>query len=73
MMKIAIAGATGRMGRMLIETVLNSEDAQLVGALEHSSCPQLGEDPFRVDGGLGAAQADETDCRGTAGGEGGQG
>ena len=44
MMKIAIAGATGRMGKMLIEAVLNSPDAQLVGALEHSSCPQLGED-----------------------------
>ena len=44
MMKIAIAGATGRMGKMLIETVLNTADAQLVGALEHASCPQLGED-----------------------------
>ena len=44
MMKIAIAGATGRMGKMLIEAVLNTSDAQLVGALEHSSCPQLGED-----------------------------
>lgn len=43
-MKIAIAGATGRMGKMLIEAVLNSPDAQLVGALEHDSCPQLGED-----------------------------
>ena len=43
-MKIAIAGATGRMGRMLIETALNSADVQLVGALEHKSCPQLGED-----------------------------
>ena len=44
MMKIAIAGATGRMGRMLIEAVLNTPDAQLVGALEHASCPQLGDD-----------------------------
>ncbi len=44
MMKIAIAGATGRMGRMLIEAVLSSADAQLVGALEHSGCTQLGED-----------------------------
>jgi 4-hydroxy-tetrahydrodipicolinate reductase len=44
MMKIAIAGATGRMGRMLIETVLNTPDTQLVGALEHSTCPLLGED-----------------------------
>jgi len=43
-MKIAIAGATGRMGKMLIEAVLNTSDAQLIGALEHSACPQLGED-----------------------------
>lgn len=44
MMKIAIAGATGRMGKMLIEAVLSSPDTQLVGALEHDACPQLGED-----------------------------
>jgi 4-hydroxy-tetrahydrodipicolinate reductase len=44
MMKIAIAGATGRMGRMLIEAVLSCSDAELVGALEHDSCPLLGED-----------------------------
>jgi len=44
MMKIAIAGATGRMGRMLIETVFNTPDAQLVGALEHTASPRLGED-----------------------------
>lgn len=44
MMKIAIAGATGRMGKMLIEAVLNSPDAQLVGALEHESCTLIGED-----------------------------
>ncbi len=44
MMKIAIAGATGRMGRMLIEAVLNTPDAQLVGALEHTASPHLGED-----------------------------
>ena len=43
-MKIAIAGATGRMGKMLIEAVLNTPDTQLAGALEHSSCSQLGED-----------------------------
>jgi len=44
MMKIAIAGATGRMGKMLIEAVLNCTDAELVGALEHESCSLLGED-----------------------------
>ena len=43
-MKIAIAGATGRMGKMLIEAVLNCTDAELVGALEHDSCTLLGED-----------------------------
>ena len=43
-MKIAIAGATGRMGKMLIEAVLNYPDAELVGALEHDSCPLIGQD-----------------------------
>ena len=43
-MKIAIAGASGRMGRMLIEAVLQLPDATLVGALDHASCPILGED-----------------------------
>ncbi|KMQ80858.1 Dihydrodipicolinate reductase [Candidatus Burkholderia pumila] len=43
-MKIAIAGASGRMGRMLIETVLNESDAQLVGALDRAGTPQLGQD-----------------------------
>jgi 4-hydroxy-tetrahydrodipicolinate reductase len=43
-MKIAIAGASGRMGRMLIEAVLQLPDATLVGALDHASCPVLGED-----------------------------
>jgi 4-hydroxy-tetrahydrodipicolinate reductase len=43
-MKIAIAGASGRMGRMLIETVLNDPDATLSGALDRAGTPQLGED-----------------------------
>ncbi|WP_114663459.1 4-hydroxy-tetrahydrodipicolinate reductase [Polynucleobacter necessarius] len=43
-MKIAISGATGRMGKMLIEAVLNTAGAELVGALERATCPQLGED-----------------------------
>lgn len=43
-MKFAVAGATGKMGKMLIETILNDPNAQLTGALEHSSCPQLGGD-----------------------------
>ncbi|NDA17625.1 MAG: 4-hydroxy-tetrahydrodipicolinate reductase, partial [Burkholderiaceae bacterium] len=34
-MKFAVAGATGKMGKMLIETILRSPNAQLTGALEH--------------------------------------
>ncbi len=43
-MKFAVAGATGKMGKMLIETILNDPNAELTGALEHASCPQLGSD-----------------------------
>lgn len=43
-MKFAVAGATGKMGKMLIETILNDPNSQLTGALEHTSCPQLGSD-----------------------------
>lgn len=44
-LKFAIAGASGRMGRMLIETVLNTPDAQLVGALDIPGSPHLNQDP----------------------------
>jgi 4-hydroxy-tetrahydrodipicolinate reductase len=43
-MKIAIAGASGRMGHMLIETVLNDAQATLSGALDRADSPQLGQD-----------------------------
>jgi 4-hydroxy-tetrahydrodipicolinate reductase len=43
-MKIAIAGSSGRMGRMLIEAVLASDDLQLHGALDVAGCPALGQD-----------------------------
>jgi 4-hydroxy-tetrahydrodipicolinate reductase len=43
-MKIAIAGASGRMGHMLIETVLNDTEAQLVGALDVAGSPAIGRD-----------------------------
>ena len=43
-MKIAIAGASGRMGHMLIETVLNDAQATLSGALDRVDSPQLGQD-----------------------------
>jgi 4-hydroxy-tetrahydrodipicolinate reductase len=43
-MKIAIAGASGRMGRMLIEAVLDADDATLAGALDIASSSGIGTD-----------------------------
>ena len=43
-LKIAIAGASGRMGRMLIEAVLADPAAQLSGALDVTEAPGLGQD-----------------------------
>lgn len=41
---IAIAGATGRMGQMLIEAVRASDDLRLTGALDRPDSPALGQD-----------------------------
>lgn len=49
-MKIAIAGAAGRMGRTLIETVLESRDLSLAAALEASGHAQLGKDAAEAIG-----------------------
>lgn len=43
-MNVVIAGAGGRMGRMLIETVLDSQDLKLHGALDVPGSPALGQD-----------------------------
>ncbi|MEG1769479.1 MAG: 4-hydroxy-tetrahydrodipicolinate reductase [Comamonas sp.] len=42
--RIAVAGASGRMGRMLIEAIHNSEDCVLAGALDVPGSPALGID-----------------------------
>ncbi len=42
--RIAIAGAFGRMGQMLIEAVRASTDCQLVGALDLAGSPAIGTD-----------------------------
>ena len=44
MTRIAIAGASGRMGRMLIEAVTQSTDLQLAAALEQTGSPMVGQD-----------------------------
>ena len=43
-LRIAIAGASGRMGRMLIEAVLDAPDCALAGALDVPGHAQLGQD-----------------------------
>jgi 4-hydroxy-tetrahydrodipicolinate reductase len=43
-MKIAVAGASGRMGRMLIEAIRNEPDAKLAGALDLPGAPGIGSD-----------------------------
>jgi 4-hydroxy-tetrahydrodipicolinate reductase len=44
MIRFAIAGASGRMGRMLIETILASPGAKLAGALDIPGSAFLGKD-----------------------------
>ena len=44
MLKVAIAGSSGRMGRMLIEGVLASADCRLAGALDVAGSVALGQD-----------------------------
>lgn len=43
-MRIAIAGADGRMGRMLIEAVLQSPDLKLTVALDRTGSAAIGQD-----------------------------
>jgi 4-hydroxy-tetrahydrodipicolinate reductase len=43
-MKIAVAGASGRMGKMLIETIATADDASLAGALDIPQSAFLGTD-----------------------------
>jgi 4-hydroxy-tetrahydrodipicolinate reductase len=42
--KVAVAGASGRMGHMLIEAIRGSDDCQLAGALDIASSPAIGND-----------------------------
>ncbi len=48
--RFAIAGASGRMGRMLIEAVLQAPDAELAAALDVPGSPFLGKDAGELVG-----------------------
>ncbi len=49
--KVAIAGSAGRMGRALLEGVLQSDDLDLYAALEHPASALLGKDAGELAGG----------------------
>jgi 4-hydroxy-tetrahydrodipicolinate reductase len=66
--KVAVAGASGRMGHILIEAIRGSGDCQLTGALEIASSPAIGNDaaaflghasgvPISADPAVGLANA----------------
>jgi 4-hydroxy-tetrahydrodipicolinate reductase len=48
--KVAVAGSSGRMGRMLIEAVLGDANLSLAAALEQSGHPQVGKDAGELIG-----------------------
>ena len=50
MAKVAIIGAAGRMGRLLVSNVLEHPGMSLAGALEHPACPFVGKDAAEVAG-----------------------
>src|SRR3954469_3728948 len=67
--RIAIAGASGRMGHMLIEAIRACDDCQLAGAFDVPSSPAIGNDaaaflglasgvPVTADVRTGLAQAE---------------
>ncbi|MBU1360582.1 MAG: 4-hydroxy-tetrahydrodipicolinate reductase [Gammaproteobacteria bacterium] len=42
--RVAVAGASGRMGRMLIEALRDADDCRLAGALDVADRPNIGSD-----------------------------
>ena len=62
-MKIAIVGAAGRMGRMLIAAVQAAEDAELTGGSEAATHPDIGRDLGEMIGGESAGVVLSSDPR----------
>ena len=50
MISVIIDGACGRMGKMIAQGVGTQSDMQLVGAIEYSGHPQIGQDAGEVAG-----------------------
>jgi 4-hydroxy-tetrahydrodipicolinate reductase len=50
MIKIAISGAAGRMGRRIAALAIDSEQFDIVSALEAAGCPEIGKDVGELAG-----------------------
>lgn len=55
-LKIAVAGASGRMGKMLVEAIMAADDMALAGALDVPGSPAVGSDPGQSLGKLTGIQ-----------------
>lgn len=64
--RIAVAGASGRMGQMLIEAIRHSGDCTLSGALDQASSPAIGSDAAAFAGHLSGISIDSDIARGLA-------
>ena len=49
-LKVAIAGCSGRMGRVLLDCVEQADDLALHAALDHATSPHLGKDASEFSG-----------------------
>ena len=49
-LRLIVSGAAGRMGRMVVRTIHESEGFKLTGALEREDSPWLGQDPAVLAG-----------------------
>jgi 4-hydroxy-tetrahydrodipicolinate reductase len=66
-LKIAVAGASGRMGRAVIETVLRDDELALAAALEVRGNPHVGRDAGELVGSPCGAKISDDPARALAG------
>ena len=50
MIKVIVIGACGRMGRLLVSSIAQESDMELVGAVEAAGIPLIGKDAGEVAG-----------------------
>jgi 4-hydroxy-tetrahydrodipicolinate reductase len=64
-LKVAVHGAAGRMGRVVVDLVLQDASAELVAAIDQPSSPALGQDAGMLAGSLkkvGVVVSDDLDA-----------